>query len=121
MKLGLSRKFTRSALCSRKSALGVGLMEASTIIDVLKLKLFIGNMRKRGNAENSMQFQLEHQLVEAGRKIRLGENPKLRHWHKTWFDETNDLLWKTHIALKGEENERTVMSDNKTPIQYAID
>ena len=51
MKLGLSKKFLRPVLCSHKSVLGVGLMEPSTIIDVLKLKLFIGNMRKMKRSE----------------------------------------------------------------------
>ena len=46
MKLSLSTKFPGALLWSRKSALGVGLMEPCTITDVLKLKLFIGNMRK---------------------------------------------------------------------------
>ena len=52
MKLGLSKKFPRAVLFSRKSALGVGLMEPHTIIDVLKLKLFIGNMRKKETQRN---------------------------------------------------------------------
>ena len=121
MKLGLSKKFPRAALCSRKSTLGIGLMEPSTIVDVLKLKLFIGSMRKRGNSANYTQCQLEHQVVEAGRNIRLGENPKLRHLNKTWVDEINDLLWKRDIALKGEENKRIITSDNKTLMQCAID
>ena len=79
MKLGLSKKFPRAALCRWKSALDVGLMEPSTIIDVLKLNMFIGNMRKRGNAAKRMKFQLEQQIVEAGRNTILGENHNLRH------------------------------------------
>ena len=79
MKLGQSKTFNKTALHSWKSELGAGLMEPSAIADVLELKLFIGNMRKRDNAENSAQCQLEHQVVEAGRNIKLGENSKLRH------------------------------------------
>ena len=56
MKLGLSKKFPRVALHSRKSALGVGLMEPSTITYVLKLKLFIGNMRKEAMQKNPHNF-----------------------------------------------------------------
>ena len=47
MKLDLSNKFPRAALCSRKSALGVGLMEPSTIIDVLKLNGLLPTWEKR--------------------------------------------------------------------------
>ena len=56
IKLVLSKKFTRAALCSRKSALGVGLMEPSTIIDMLELKLFVGNMRKKAMQRNPQNF-----------------------------------------------------------------
>ena len=52
MKLGLSKKFPRAVLHSRKSALGAGLMEPFTAIDVLKLNLFIGNMRKKVTQRN---------------------------------------------------------------------
>ena len=48
MKLGLSRKFPRTVLFSRKSALGVVIMTSKTIIDVLKAKTYLGNIRKRG-------------------------------------------------------------------------
>ena len=50
IKLGLSRKYPRTALYSRKSALGIGLMKPNTIIAILKLKSYIGNKRRLGNA-----------------------------------------------------------------------
>ena len=42
-KLGLSKKFPRAVMYTRKSTLGLGIMAPSTIIALLKLKLFIGN------------------------------------------------------------------------------
>ena len=48
MKLGLSRKFPRNMLCNRKIALGVGIMTTKTIIDILKAKTHLGNIRRRG-------------------------------------------------------------------------
>ena len=60
MKLGMSKKFTRTASCSRKSALDLELMEPSTITCVLKLKLFIGTTRKIGNVAKYAQCQLEY-------------------------------------------------------------
>ena len=44
-KMGLSEKFSRSVLCSRKSALRVELMSPSTIVSTLALKLHVGNNR----------------------------------------------------------------------------
>lgn len=79
IKLGLSRKYPRTALYSRKSALGVGLMLPSTLLAVLKLKLYIGNMRKLGNAAEAIQVQLDYQEVEAGRVVTIGEDPELRY------------------------------------------
>ena len=77
LKLGLSRKFPRIALYSRKSALRVGLMLPSTLIAVLKLKLYVGNIRKLGNAADSIKVQKGYQEVEAGRVVTLGENLNL--------------------------------------------
>ena len=45
-KLGLSEKFPRKILYTRKSALRVGLLKPSTIITILILKLYLGYMRK---------------------------------------------------------------------------
>ena len=42
-KLGLSIKFPRNVLYARKSALEVGLIAPSTIIDTLALKLYVGH------------------------------------------------------------------------------
>ena len=75
----MSRKYPRTALYSRKSALGVGLMLPSTLLAVLKLKLYIGNMRKLGNAAEAIQVQLDYQEVEAGRVVTIGEDSELRY------------------------------------------
>ena len=68
-----------------------------------------------------MQCQLEHQVVEAGRNKKLGENSKLMHWCETWVDEMNDPLLKRNITLKREENETIGKCNNKTLIHHAID
>ena len=49
MKLDLSKKYPRLALYSRKSALGVRLITLSILIATLKLKLYVGNIRKEGH------------------------------------------------------------------------
>ena len=42
-KLGLSEWFPRDVLYLRKTALGVGIIKPSTIIDILALKLYVGH------------------------------------------------------------------------------
>ena len=83
VKLGLSRKFPRSVLCSRKSALGVGIMTPSTIIDTLKAKLHLGNVRAEGNAAKVVLVQEEHLALELGRCMTIGYNPLERYWKPT--------------------------------------
>jgi len=63
IKLGLSRKFPRDILHSRKSALGVGIMKPTTIIDMLKAKLFLGNVRRKGVTYVAIKLQEEYLKV----------------------------------------------------------
>ena len=58
-------------------------MKLSTIIAMLKLKQYVRNKCKGGNAEKSINIQEEYQIIEAGRFLELGEDPKLRYWKKT--------------------------------------
>ena len=46
-KLGLSIKFPRSILYTRKTAIGIGIMKPSIIIDTLALKLYRGHKRQK--------------------------------------------------------------------------
>jgi len=61
MKLGFSRNFPRKVLYMRKSALGIGLMTPKTIIDIMKLKLYVGNVRKIGNAQKALEIHHDFQ------------------------------------------------------------
>ena len=45
-KLSLGVNFPRKLLYVRKDALGVGLMEPQTVIDLLAIKLYVGNKRR---------------------------------------------------------------------------
>ena len=120
-KLGLSVKFPRTALYSRRSALGVGLMLPSTLIAMLKIKLYVGNIRKLGHATDSIKMQEDYQEIEAGRNIRLGENPKMRYWKKTWIDEVSEELWKRQATFQTSVEQRKQRTKNKTVMEYAIE
>ena len=80
MKLGLSKKFPRDVLYSRKSALGVGIIKPSTIIDTLKAKLYLGNVRRGGVTSNAIKLHEEYLLVEAGRALWIPYDPEERYW-----------------------------------------
>ena len=105
----------------RKIALGIGIMSPRTIIDILKLKLFIGNKQKTGNAYDSIKIQEDYQQIEASRNITIGENSELRYWKETWIDEVNDLLWEQKLRLESPSEESFFDTKNKTVIEYTID
>ena len=82
VKLGLSRKFPRDVLYSRKSALGIGIMKPSTIIDTLKAKLYLGNVRRAGVAHSAIRLQEEYLAIEAGRGVSIPYDPEDRYWQR---------------------------------------
>ena len=47
VKLGLSKKFPRKMLYTRKSTLGISLIRSSTILAILTLKLYLGHKRSK--------------------------------------------------------------------------
>ena len=59
-KLGLSVKFLRKILYTRKTALGVGLMKPSKIIMILALKLYLGHMRNNNRIVNIIKINEEN-------------------------------------------------------------
>jgi len=79
IKLGFSRNFPRRVLYSRKSALGIGIMKPSTIINILKVKLYLGNKRKEGVANEAIKLQEEYLVVEAGRTISISYKKENRY------------------------------------------
>jgi len=74
-----SRKFLQNALYLRKIVLEIGLMEPSTIIDILKLKLYIGNKQKGGNTTQMIESHEELKQIEAWKSISLEEDPNNRY------------------------------------------
>ena len=79
LKRRFNKNFPKIALYLRKSALEIGLILPNTIIVMLKLKMYVGNIRKRGNTADAMIAQEDMQNVEAMRNIILRENPNQRY------------------------------------------
>ena len=78
VKHGLSRKFPRSVLCSRISALVVGIMTPRTMIETLKAKSCLGKIRKQGVTSNEMAVQKECLQMVVG-KTQVGCDALERH------------------------------------------
>ena len=79
IKLGLGQKFPHKVLYSRKSALGVRIMIPKTIINILKAKLYIGNVRKRGETNKVIELHSELINVESDRELGIGYDPQKRY------------------------------------------
>ena len=120
IKLGFSRNFPRKVLYMRKSALGIGLMAPKTIIDTMKLKLYIGNVRRIGNATQALDIHHDFQQIEAGRNCTIGEDSKNVYWKETWIDEVNQLLWQRKMSIVRNPRENLYSTSNKTIMEYAI-
>ena len=71
----------------------------STIRNMLKAKLYIGNMRKEGIAKEAINLQEEFLSVEAGREISISYDPKEHYWKKLWIDKVSDMFSTRGIKL----------------------
>ena len=83
LKKEFSKNFLRTALYSRKSSLGIGLILPKIIIDMLKLKMCIGNKRKSRNTANTITAHEDIQYIEAGQNIIISENLIYRYLKST--------------------------------------
>ena len=51
-------------------------MTPKTIIDILKAKLYIGNVRRRGETSRVIELHSELMLVKADREVGIGYDPQ---------------------------------------------
>ena len=65
-KLGLSENFPRYILYSRKTALGVGLLSLSMIIDTLAIKLYLRHIRANNHIEKVIQINEDNTRLQYG-------------------------------------------------------
>jgi len=65
-KIGLSIKFPRKIVYARKSALGIGLIAPSTIIDTLVLKLYLGYKRMEDEVSKIIRIIEENAKSQYG-------------------------------------------------------
>ena len=64
--MGLSIKFPRKIVYARKSALGIGLIAPSTIIDTLALKLYLGHKRMEDEVSKIIRIIKENAKSQYG-------------------------------------------------------
>ena len=91
-KMKLSEKFPRSVLYSRKTALGIGLLAPRTIIDVLSLKLYIGNQRLNSKVAQIIQIN------EDNARLSYGYSESILTTQRKY--KPNVIMWSDEIQEK---------------------
>ena len=120
VKLSLSRNFPRKVLYSRKSALGIGIMMLSTIMNMLRAKLYLSNKQKEGIANEVIKLQEEYLVVESGRMIGICYNKDDRYWKKLWIDKVSDMFSSRNISLHQNDVNILAIIKNKTVMDLAV-
>ena len=91
-----------------------------TIINILRAKLYLGNIRKAGLAKVAIDLQEEYLRVEAGRKIRGAYDPNERYWKKLWINEVSNMFSSRGIRVHHNNSNVNSVTGNKTIIDVAI-
>jgi len=121
-KLQLSIKFPRKILYARKSALGVGLMAPSTIIDSLALKAYVSHQRGESNISKIIQILEQNVWLQYGYYMLVMETPKrMKPKQLIWSDKVQHKLEKWQIMLINRLNEKDRITRNKTIMDYAVE
>ena len=121
-KLGLSEKFPRKILHTKKSQLGVGILQPSTILTILSLKLYLGHKRKEDEIAkqisiNEMNTQFQYGF---GNNI-LDIDHMTKPENKIWSDEIGRRLSERSIKLTNEKQTKYISSKNKTIMDFAVE
>ena len=121
-KMGLSEKFPRTVLYSRKTSLGVGLMTPNTIMSSLALKLYVGHKRYKSELATIIRINEENARVFYGYSKSIMEVERRYKPEKIiWSDEIQDILGKRNLQMINCVQEKKWISKNKTIMDYAIE
>ena len=120
-KLGLSTKFPREVLYSRKSAMGIGLLKPSTIIAILAMKLYIGHKRANDRIANIIQINEEHAEWQYGINSNILNISSSNKFNQIiWNDEIGEILKTRNMTVSDHKSMIGMITNNKTIMDYAI-
>ena len=110
-KLGLSERFPRDMLYSRKTALGVGIMKPSTIIDILALKLYVGHKRSNDRIAKIIRINEEEASYQNGFNENVIKTPRnLKLKERIWSDDIGEKLEKRMIEIVNNKNKIKIIT-----------
>ena len=102
-------------------ALGLGLMRPRTIMSILGVKLYIGNMRADQGVSDMIQANEQFSQVESGRgchvmEIKLEE----RFWMKTWINRVAEKFKYQNIRICNKMEYTNKITSNCTVMDMAV-
>ena len=119
-KLGLSEKFPRRILYTKKSQLGVGILQLLTIIAILSLKLYLGHKRSDNNIRKQISINELNTHFQYGYSKNILEiEEELKPQNKIWSDEIGSRLLNCNIVVINAKQEMYISTKNKTIMDYA--
>ena len=85
-KLGVEENFLRGVLYSRRNTVGYGLVKAETVLAMISMKLYVGNIRANTRNKDLNCLNKEVVMVEYGYREVKWDERKLQN-KITWYEE----------------------------------
>ena len=97
-------------------------MEPQTAIDLLDIKLWVGNKRKGKDLKEIIQIHNEKSYWSSGLPTKAqSKHAALRFWSDGWVEEVNDKLRSRNIQTMNEEKQFEVKTKNEHVMEWAIE
>ena len=96
-------------LCIRKTALGAGSIEPQTALDMLAIKIHVGN--KRGEGELKHVANAHEDLSYWSSVLPRGtsnESEEIRYWNDGWVNEIADQLRTRNTSIGNDKANREI-------------
>ena len=109
--MGFGEKFPRLCLCSRRSALGIGLMKPKTTLAILALKLYVGHKRLETNISTKIKINEQMKFLQDGYNSHPIETPsdnKIKN--RTWTDEIGNVMSSRGMHFCNNDFEESIIS-----------
>lgn len=73
--------------------MGIGFISPTTIIDQLKIKMYVGNIKEKSKTRKEIKILYESIKFNAGLRKSISEiSNSARYWCATWLDNIYDRL-----------------------------
>ena len=76
-----------------EKSMGLGFLTPKTLIEQLKMKLYVGHTRSKSNTNDLLENLQEHLQFQSGLTQNIGSiHPGKKYWDFTWVDDVLNIL-----------------------------